>query len=189
MTLPEAVPFEGRIYHATPPEGAGRAERDFDAFLRDSLESNEREGGRFNPPCEFGAVYFSLDARTPVRELQKVAERDGEPPKPTVVLEAEARFERVLDLRDPDAVKLWGLEPSDICGEDHGPCQRAARAIREGRYEAIRCASAAGEGENLVVYWDRRTPASELRLVGRAESAERQGAASRQRDDKTAPSS
>src|SRR4051812_5137296 len=121
MTPPDAVPFEGRIYHATPPEGAERAERDFDAFLRASLESNEREGGRFNPPCEFGAVYFSLDAHTPERELEKVAARDGAPPKPSVVLVAEARFERVLDLRDAEAVAAWGLAPSDICGEDHGP--------------------------------------------------------------------
>src|SRR5215207_4276321 len=119
MTQPDGVAFEGRVYHAAPPEGAERAQRDFEGFLRESLRSNERDGGRFNPPCEFGAVYFSLDPETPVREVEKAAEREGERPKPLVVLVAEARLGRVLDLRDPESVARWGLHPEDLCGEDH----------------------------------------------------------------------
>lgn len=55
-------------------------------------------------------------------------------------------------------------------GGDHGPCQRAGRAIRQDGYEAARYPSAVGDGINLVVFWDRRRPDSSLRLAGRLDA-------------------
>jgi RES domain-containing protein len=151
------VRFAGTAYHATIEANAPETPADLPAYLDHALAHTLETGGRFNPAGAFGALYLSLDAKTPK------AESDA----PDVILELDARLSSVLDLGRPEALAKYGLTTDAICGGDHGPCQRAGRAIREDGYEAVRYPSAVGDGINLAVFWDRRRPDSSLRLAGR----------------------
>lgn len=153
--------FRGRAFHATSVEHAPLAACDFDGYLKAAFEKNLAEGGRFNPCDEFGAIYFSLDPVTPLRESPA-----------RLLLTVEVRLMRVVGLHGPDACRAWDLAPDALTSGDHAPCQAAARAIRD-RYEAIRYPSAVAHGENLVVFWDRRDSTSLLRLVGSREVTQR----------------
>jgi RES domain-containing protein len=150
-----SMPWSGRAWHATSREHAPRTAAELDGYLQQALERNIAEGGRFNPPGEFGAVYLSLDPETPLRESDNAE----------VLLALDGQLGRVLDLADPGISEDWGLSAAHFCDDEHGPCQRAARAIRQARYEAVRYPSARGRGLNLVVFWDIREPGSVFGLV------------------------
>lgn len=132
------------------------------------LDASRRAGGRFNPEGEFGAVYLSLDRDTVRAELRRRADRSGIPLEdliPRVLLRVHVQLRRVLDLRDREVRRSWGLDEGTITGADFGPCQAAGRAAREAGFEAILYPSAAlPSGTNLVVFFDRLRPASELRV-------------------------
>jgi RES domain-containing protein len=149
------TPFRARLYHAASAEHAALAERDLDQFLREAMESNRREGARFNPPGEFGAFYTSLDAATAIAEASM----------PEAVLVFEASLERIVDLSADPACAHWRLEPEALRGDDHAPCQAAAQLIRATGNEGVRTPSAKVEGENVALWWDRRLPGSWLRLA------------------------
>jgi RES domain-containing protein len=152
--------FIGTAFHATIEANAPRTPADLPAYLDHALAHTLETGGRFNPAGDFGALYLSLDPKTPK------AESDA----PEVILELDARLTGVLDLRRPEALAKYGLTTDALCGGDHGPCQRAGRAIREDGYEAVRYPSAMGDGINLAVFWDRRRRDSSLRLAGRLDA-------------------
>ena len=118
-------------------------------------------GGRpVNPPGEFGAIYLALDVDTARRESDA----------PEVILEIDGRLSKVCDLTRPETQRQCGLTADQLCGGDHGPCQLAGRALRDNGYEAVRYPSAAGDGINLAVFWDRRQRDSSLRLAGNMEA-------------------
>jgi hypothetical protein len=126
--MPTANRFAGVAWHATSLDHAPGTPADLPAYLDHVLAHTRSEGGRFNPPGEFGAIYLALDPDT--------ARREG--------------------------------DAAELCAGDHAPCQQAGRTIRDDGYEAIRYPSAAGDGINLAVFWDRRRPDSSLRLAGRS---------------------
>ena len=158
--------FAGTTYHATIEANVPGTPADLPAYLDHALAHTLETGGRFNPPGTFGAVYLSLDAATPVHESDA----------PEVILELDAQLSAVLDLHRPEALRKYGLSRDEVCGGDHGPCQRAGRAIRDDGYEAVRYPSAVGDGVNLAVFWDRRRPDSSLRLAGHLDARGRRGA-------------
>ena len=152
-----SMPWAGRAWHATSREHAPRTPDDLDGYLQQAHDRNLKEGGRFNPPGEFGAVYLSLDPDTPLRESDNAE----------VLLVLDGQLGRVLDLADPEISEAWGLSAAHFCDDEHGPCQQAARTIRRERYEAVRYPSARGHGVNLVVFWDNREPGSGFGLAGK----------------------
>ena len=162
MNADFSMPWSGRAWHATSREHAPRSAAELDDYLQRALDRNAEEGGRFNPPGEFGAVYLSLDPETPVRESDNAE----------VLLVVDGRLSRMLDLADPEISRQWGLGPEHFCDDEHAPCQQAARAIRAERYEAVRYPSARGPGLNLVVFWDIREPGSGFGLAGKERVAE-----------------
>ena len=166
MSDDASMPWSGRAWHATSREHAPRSPDGLDAYLRQALDRNIKEGGRFNPPGEFGAVYLSLDPETPILESDN----------PEVLLVLDGQLGRVLDLANPAISESWGLSAAEFCDDEHGPCQQAARKIRRARYEAVRYPSAQGHGLNLVVFWDIREPGSGFALVGREQVADDQAA-------------
>ena len=158
-----SMPWAGRAWHATSREHAPAMPAELDRYLQQAHDRNMKEGGRFNPPGEFGAIYLSLDPETPLRESDNAE----------VLLALDGQLGRVLDLADPEISERWGLSTAHFCGDEHEPCQRAARRIRQGRYEAVRYPSARGQGLNLAVFWDIREPGSGFGLAGRDEVAEK----------------
>ena len=159
MPDPVSTSFAGVTWHATTKAHAPVSPADLPAYLDHALAHALADGGRFNPPGEFGALYLALDADTARRESDA----------PEVILEIDGRLSRVFDLTRPDAQRRCGLTSDELCAGDHEPCRRAGRALREEGYEAIRYPSAAGDGINLAVFWDRRQPDSSLWLAGRME--------------------
>ena len=159
--MPNALPqhFVGSVYHGTTRKEAPATPAELAAYLDHALAHNLQEGGRFNAPGEFGAVYLALDERTPQLESEHCE----------LVLELDARLSRVADLVDPAQHGAWELNAAILCSDHHGPCQRAGARIRAAGFEAIRYPSAMGGGINLVVFWDRRQADSSLRLAGRIE--------------------
>lgn len=147
--------YEGRAYHAASREHAALAERDFGGFLARAADSNLREGGRFNPAGEFGAVYLSLDAETAVAESSEAE----------AVLVLAARLRRVLALDDPEVQARWKVSADALCAADYGPCQSLARAARAAGYDAVRSASARAAGLNLGIWWDARADGTALRYL------------------------
>jgi RES domain-containing protein len=156
--MPTASHFAGVTWHATSLDHAPETPADLPAYLDHALAHTRSEGGRFNPPGEFGAIYLALDPDT--------ARREGDAPE--VILELDCRLSRVFDLTRPEAQRHCGLTPDQLCAGDHAPCQQAGRTLRDEGCEAIRYPSVAGDGTNLAVFWDRRRPDSSLRLAGRS---------------------
>lgn len=158
--MPTPGRFAGVTWHATTVANAPATPADLPAYLDHALAHTRSEGGRFNPPGEFGAIYLALDADTARRESDA----------PEVILEIDGRLSKVCDLTRPEGQRQCGLTADQLCGGDHGPCQLAGRALRDNGYEAIRYPSAAGDGINLAVFWDRRQRDSSLRLAGHMEA-------------------
>ncbi len=159
-----SMPWSGRAWHATSREHAPQGPGELAGYLEQALERNVEEGGRFNPPGEFGAVYLSLDPETPLRESDNAE----------VLLVLDGQLGRVLDLADPGISAAWGLTAAHFCDDEHGPCQDAARRIRSERYEGVRYPSARGQGSNLVVFGDVREPGSGFGLVDTQKVADAQ---------------
>jgi hypothetical protein len=153
LTLGES--YEGRLYHAATHAQALLAERDLAAFLASEADSNLEEGGRFNPPGEFGAVYLSLDRETAVAESSE--------PEAVIVLGATIR--RVLALDEPAVRERWSVTEEALRAADYGPSRSVARRARAAGYDAIRSRSSKGRGLNMSVLWDARTDGTALRFV------------------------
>jgi RES domain-containing protein len=62
---------------------ATQARADFERYVRRTLHFSQRLGGRFNPPCEFGAIYTASDEATAWAELHArfIARASGLPPQ------------------------------------------------------------------------------------------------------------
>lgn len=123
-----------------------------------TLRASAREGGRFNPQHEFGALYVSLSRETAVHELRRRARRlavDVADLLPRTMLRLRLDLERVLDLTDPNVATAWGLSAALFQADDLASCQEVARAARRAGYEAIRFPAASGTGENVAIFLDR----------------------------------
>jgi RES domain-containing protein len=142
-----------------------------DSLVRGSL----RDGGRFNPAGEFGALYVSLDTDTPIAELCRQVVRGGFPLAtlfPRVMLRFDVNVSQVYDLTHRPTMQAAGLDLHDIIpgpgsADDagHSVCQRVARDVYDRGFEAIRYPSATGAGENLAIFMKRLRPDSYVTLV------------------------
>jgi RES domain-containing protein len=156
---PPLSTFRGIAYRQASPKHAEVSER--------LLSASARTGGRFNPAGEFGALYVSLDAETPFRELRRQVEKDGTEAwklLPRTLFAMEIRLGRVLDLTSPEVVSAW-MSPEDLIADDWAGCQAVARTAREMGFEAVRYPSVTGAGENLAIFADRLSPSSYIRIV------------------------
>jgi hypothetical protein len=119
---------------------------------------------------EFGAIYASLDADTPIRELRRSYELLADTDRPEdiaadrILFALDIVLTRVVDLRDERQCSEWGIAAQAIHSNDRSPCQALARDTRR-THEAIRYASATGAGENLAIFYDRLVPPSRIVLI------------------------
>ena len=158
MTAPAATPFHGIVFRQCAPDHAD---------LPATLAHNERHGGRFNPPGEFGAIYVAVERATALRELARQAALLGfavDELLPRTMLRLELHVGRVLDLTDPAVCRAWGLPGTDMGAIPREDCWEIARAAHRSGYEAIRFSSATGVGTCLAVFLDRLAPGSHLEL-------------------------
>lgn len=165
------VGYAGLAYRQAKTTHWEAVTRDLSAYLWATLLSSmQTDRNRFNVLGEFGAVYFSLDAETPRRELERAyrkllgVESSEDISAPRVLMTVAVSLGRVADLRDERECAAWGIAPAEVTADDLGPCQRVAREVRR-THEAIQYPSATGAGENLAVFYDRLLPASSVSLL------------------------
>lgn len=124
-----------------------------------------KQGGRWNPPGEFGAVYTSLNESTARAELRRSAQRRGVEPSdlaPRELVLLRVNLTRVLDLTDPRILSKLGLKPEDLLQNDWARTQEIARAAWGAGFEGVFVPSAAGSGDNLAIFPDRLVTTSEI---------------------------
>ncbi len=134
-----------------------------------------RDGGRFNPPGEFGALYVSVDFETAIAELRRQIVRGAFPVAhyfPRVMLRFDARLSHVYDLTHSPTMQAAGLTARELVPHQddaddagHAACQSVARTARARGFEAIRYPSATGAGENLALFADRLRSGSTIDLI------------------------
>jgi RES domain-containing protein len=84
---------------------------------------------------------------------------------PRDLVTVELRLANVLDLTAPNVQLEWGLSAAALASDDLTACQEVGAAARRSGYEAIIYPSAAGAGENLVLFYDHLHPGSSAVLA------------------------
>lgn len=165
------VAFVGLAYREAKERYRHDVESDLPAYLRATIAGSMRtDQNRFNVMGEFGAIYLSLDAETPLRELRRTylkqigADRPEDISVDRILITLALHLCRVADLRDPTECAQWGIAPGAVQSDDLTPCQAVAREARR-THEAIRYPSATGRGENLALFFDRLLPESHVTLL------------------------
>ena len=133
-------------------------------YLPLSGEGARIHGGRWNPPDSFPTLYTALTRETMLDELERAARRQGLTVAdllPRIEVRYGVGLQRVLDLRDPEALASVGLKPGDIAADDWTACQAVGEAAHHAGFEGILAPSAA-EGDVLVVFLDQVARGSTL---------------------------
>ena len=134
-----------------------------------STEWNLKNGGRYNPPGEFPALYASLRESTAAAEKARSERLRGidpeqYPPGEWWAYELALDFESVLDLTDSKVLANLAIGQETLLGEDRTRTQQIAREARAAGFQALLVPSVAARGEkNLVVFTDR--PHAEPRVL------------------------
>lgn len=116
------------------------------------------QGGRWNPPDSFSALYLGLDRETVIDEFRRMARRNRLAPDaflPRTFYRYRVQLVNVLDLRDTDAAEAVGLAPSTLTDDDLTRCQQVGEAAQHLGREGVLAPSAAGNGTVLAVFVDR----------------------------------
>lgn len=108
---------------------------------------------------------------TAVRAGPCVSPRSAsEPPASTCLPHRLVRIRfalhRVLDLTDPATLAALDLRPEDLVGDDWQRTQRLGAQARAAGFEGLLVPSAAGPGDNLVIFPDRLDARSRARSAG-----------------------
>ena len=122
-----------------------------------SGEGARRFGGRFNPPGSFPVLYLCSTRACSVAELRRQAARQNievEHMLPRELWVVSVSLRRVLDLTNPERLRVLGLTVEDLVREDHGFTQSLGRFADEFGYQAIRSRSATGTDDVFAVMVD-----------------------------------
>jgi RES domain-containing protein len=129
-------------------------------------------GGRYNSPGVAGVLYLGES-----KEVCK-AEREKKGSSalllPQVIATIKVSLQKVLDLTNPDSLKIIGIKKQDLLrSEREGdgyelPRKLAAWAYRVG-YEALLVPSTTGKGKNLVVFLNQCLKSSIVEVISKGE--------------------
>lgn len=127
-----------------------------------SGEGARRFGGRYNPPDLFPTIYLGQPIAACMREVERAAEDrhltvEGMLSVPHALHTIDVARIEVLDLTDPAAQELVGLEASDLTG-DWAPCQAVGHAAWFLEFHGVLAPSAVGAGVTLALFEHRTTP-------------------------------
>ena len=115
-------------------------------------------GGRYNAPRKFGALYLSKNQKGCATEITR------RPSHPTNYIVGKIRIKlgKVCDLTDEDLLNELGLSREQLTADDWTETQTLGDLIREAGFEGIVVPSAAGDFNNLVIFVDRLSGASSI---------------------------
>lgn len=147
---PELTPetYRGRTWRHIPASGEAL-----------NLHHILHARGRWNRSGLYGALYLSLSAAGARAEWRKY--RDGAIPNvdpPRDLVEIHVAVRPVLDLTDPDMLKVLEVRPGLLVSDSDealDTCREIADWARSADFAAIRYESAAGtETHNIAIYPD-----------------------------------
>lgn len=120
-----------------------------------SGEGARINGGRFNPPGSFPALYLCETRPCAVAELTRLGIRhvvgvDGLLPRS--LYEYQLELDRVLDLTDEHVRDHIGVSAADLAADDWTLCQAIGTEAHAAGDQAIRTYSATGVDNVLVVF-------------------------------------
>ena len=150
------VGFDGEVVRHIAP-----------GYLPLSGEGARIHGGRWNPPDSFPTLYTALTRETMLDELDRAARRQGlrvADLLPRVEVRYRVRLQRLLDLRDADALASVGLKEADLAADNWTACQVVGEAAHQVGVEGILAPSATSDGDVLVVFLDQIALGSTLEV-------------------------
>jgi RES domain-containing protein len=92
-------------------------------------------GGRWGLPGAYPVIYVGRPLESVVAEAHRnlvdgVEGMRADLVGPRTVFELEVRVTQILDLRDPESLRLTGLDAESLLGP-HAPCQRVGQAAHQ----------------------------------------------------------
>jgi len=125
-------------------------------------------GGRWNPPGLFPAIYLAIPENACMAELDRAAQSQGVPPEtllrvPYKIHTLHVTEARILDLTGTRLEQV-GLTADDVSGDDWEPCQAVGHGAWFLHFEGLLADSASGIGRVLTLFEGRLRP-SVLQLV------------------------
>lgn len=120
-----------------------------------SGEGARINGGRFNPPGSFPALYLCETRACAVAELTRLGARhvvgvDGLLPRE--LYEYRLELSRTLDLTDEQIRDHIGVSVSELTGDDWRVCQAIGTEVHAAGDQALRTYSATGVDNVLVIF-------------------------------------
>lgn len=125
-----------------------------------TMDGAFRWGGRYNEPGEFGALYLSKTKKGCAKEIT----RRAVPPRKYIVGKIKVTLGKVCDLTDPELLKNLKLTKEQLITDDWNETQVLGELVRKSGFEAMIVPSAAGDFNNLVIFVDRLSATSKIRL-------------------------
>lgn len=125
-----------------------------------TMDGAYRWGGRYNEPGEFGALYLS---RTKEGCAAEVTRRSA-PPNKYLVGKIKVTLAKVCDLTDPNLQKKLRISKKQLVADDWSETKTLGKLIREAGFEGMIVPSAAGDFNNLVIFVDRLSGSSHVKL-------------------------
>jgi RES domain-containing protein len=128
----------------------------------------QTQGGRWNPPNSFPALYLALTHETAAAEFYRRAEGENLAPEdllPRRLHQYRVQLSAVLDLTNVDVRNALGISEDDITSDDRSFCNSLGDAAHYVGFEGILAPSATGAGDVLVVFWDRLKAESDVEPV------------------------
>lgn len=120
-----------------------------------SGEGARLNGGRFNPPDSFPALYLCETRACAVAELTRLGARHVvgvEGLLPRALYRYEFELDQVLDLTDPQVREHTGVSVADLVGDDWSMCQAIGTEAHAAGDQAIRTYSATDVDTVLVAF-------------------------------------
>lgn len=153
-------------------EYAQHAGVDFAEYVRTTLWYNQRAGGRFNAPKEFGVLYAASDEETAWAELHRRYTREGLTGLPSFMglLLIKVSAGSLLDLNRRRVRAAWHVSLKALTADrptmaQRETCWELGRGARE-VVDFLRSPSARASGNSIPIFADRpREGALALSLV------------------------
>jgi len=154
------------VSQASIIEVRGRFQRHTSPKIR--TVSGSAAGGRWGQPGAYPVIYLGRPIDSVVAEAHRnlVDGIEGMRPDlvgPRTLFDVEVDVTEILDLCDPESLRLVGLDAQSLVGP-HAPCQRVGQAAHQLGLHGVLAPAATEIGETLALF-ERHLPETELPRV------------------------
>ncbi len=165
------------VFRAVDPKYADQARQNTNVYLTRTLGFNQRSGGRYNAPGEFGALYTASDEATAWSELHARFLREGVqglPPRMGMI-RITIRSGQYADFGDAHVRDLWDVQLSVLQAESptqqqQEECWRIGREVRVVA-DFLAAPSARAAGTNIPLFVAGREGSELVFDIAHADSA------------------